>query len=529
MLKALLKKQFLELNAFYFQNRKTGKQRSRAGAIGMIVLYVVLMLFVAGFMFTIAMLMADGLVSAGFGWLYFGLMGLIACILGVFGSVFNTYASLYHAKDNELLLSMPIPPRKILLVRMVGVFAMSLLYEAIVFVPAIVAYVLCAKVTIAAMVDCVLLVLVLGIFVLTMSCIFGWVVALIAGKLKNKSILTVLISLVFLAVYYFFCMNYYSMIQNLIANAALYGESLRSAYPIYLLGKAAEGCIGAMAVFTAGVAVLFVIVYAILSKSFLKIATQNRGSAKVVYRERAAKRGSVESALFRKEWKRFASSATYMLNGGIGILFLLAAAVASLIFRGRINSVLELIALPKDFIAIMVPAAVSLIASMTAITAPSVSLEGKNLWILQSMPLAAKKVLQAKQKLQLSMTVPASVIAAVCVGIALDVQVFGIAAAVVFSVAFALLFSAIGLALNLKHPNLNWTNEAVPIKQGMPVSIALFGGWVLAAAYAAGGWFAGKVMPGEVYILLVSAALLVFTRLLNRWLDTTGARIFAEL
>ncbi len=52
----------------------------------------------------------------GYGWLYYALMGLLALAFGVFGSVFSTYAGLYQAKDNELLLSMPIPPRRILLV-----------------------------------------------------------------------------------------------------------------------------------------------------------------------------------------------------------------------------------------------------------------------------------------------------------------------------------------------------------------------------------------------------------------------------
>ena len=36
-------------------------------------------------------------------------MGLAAVLLGAFGSVFNTYAGLYLPKDNDLLLSMPIP------------------------------------------------------------------------------------------------------------------------------------------------------------------------------------------------------------------------------------------------------------------------------------------------------------------------------------------------------------------------------------------------------------------------------------
>ena len=42
MLKALLKKQFLELNAFYFQDKKTGKIRSKGGTAGFVLLFVFL-------------------------------------------------------------------------------------------------------------------------------------------------------------------------------------------------------------------------------------------------------------------------------------------------------------------------------------------------------------------------------------------------------------------------------------------------------------------------------------------------------
>ena len=41
--------------------------------------------------------------------IYVAVMSLIALMLGVFGSVFNTSAALYLPKDNDLLLSMPIP------------------------------------------------------------------------------------------------------------------------------------------------------------------------------------------------------------------------------------------------------------------------------------------------------------------------------------------------------------------------------------------------------------------------------------
>ena len=42
-------------------------------------------------------------------WLYFALMGLLIFLITFVGSVFMTYQVLYDSKDNNLLLSMPIP------------------------------------------------------------------------------------------------------------------------------------------------------------------------------------------------------------------------------------------------------------------------------------------------------------------------------------------------------------------------------------------------------------------------------------
>ena len=53
MLAALLKKQLFEINQSFFINRKTGKKRSQASSITLIVLYAILMAFIIGGMFTV--------------------------------------------------------------------------------------------------------------------------------------------------------------------------------------------------------------------------------------------------------------------------------------------------------------------------------------------------------------------------------------------------------------------------------------------------------------------------------------------
>ena len=110
MIKALLKKQIMEVFSWVYFDRKNGKNRSKNGIIGYAALYLLIFGFLGVFFYQIANMLCKPLSDAGFGWLYFALMGLIAVAMGVFGSVFNTYSSLYNAKDNDFLLSLPVPP-----------------------------------------------------------------------------------------------------------------------------------------------------------------------------------------------------------------------------------------------------------------------------------------------------------------------------------------------------------------------------------------------------------------------------------
>lgn len=94
MLKLLLKKQLLEIFRSYYYDAKKNKARSRAATIAYIAMFAVLMVVVLGGIFTLfSVKMCAPMAQAGMGWLYFALMGLLALFLGVFGSVFNTYAS----------------------------------------------------------------------------------------------------------------------------------------------------------------------------------------------------------------------------------------------------------------------------------------------------------------------------------------------------------------------------------------------------------------------------------------------------
>ena len=531
MTKALFKKQMMEVFSWVYRNKKSGKNRSKQGLAAYILLYLFIFAFLGGVFYKVADMLCTPLAAAGLGWLFFALMGLIAVALGVFGSVFSTYSSLYLAKDNDLLLSMPVPPAKILLVRLSGVYAMGLLYELIVMIPTVIVYFMSVPVGVLGIIFTLLIPFVLSVLVLTLSCLLGWVVALVSGKLKNKNIIVVFLSLAFIAAYYYFYMRAYSMLQSILANPQAVGSSIKSVlYPFYQMGLAAEGHALSMLIFTVIIAALFAIVYLVLSRSFLKLATANRGAAKVKYKEKAARAGSADSALLRKELKRFLGSPTYMLNCGLGIVIMVIAAVALLI-KG--SAVVELIsgifANGEEFVPLIAAAFLCLLTCMNDIAAPSVSLEGKNLWLVQVFPVSAWQVLKAKLKLHLLLTIIPALILAVCVDIVLaPAPVFAILIPVVTAL-FILLMALIGLSLGLKIPNLNWSDETVPVKQSMSVMLALFGGWALVLALGGLYFVLKKFVSPLLYLICAAAALLIASIILLVWLKNKGTRIFETL
>lgn len=532
VIKTLLKKQLTEIFRSYVYDSKKNKSRSKGATIGYIIMYAVLMVGVLGGLFTyMALSMCGPLVETGMGWLYFAIFTLLAIVLGAFGSVFNTYSSLYMAKDNDLLLSMPIPVGAILVSRLLTVYLMGLMYSAIAIVPAVIVYWVVGSCSLSVVVCSLLMVVMISIFVLVLSCALGWVVAKVSQKLKNKSFITVIISLVFIGLYYFFYFKAQSVISDLITNAVAYGARIKaSAYPMYLIGLAPTGDWLAAGAVSLVVLVLFGLTWWLLSRSFIGIVTSRSDSGRVKYKAGKAKRQSPDRALLKKELNRFTSSANYMLNCGLGTLFLLIMAVALVIKGSSLVSTLDsLFEGSADICSLLLTAALCAMISMNDITAPSISLEGKNLWILQSLPIRPWQVLRAKLGVQLLITMAPALICSLCGVLISKDSVPAKALAVVLSLLFVLFSGLLGLVLNLKMPNLTWTSEIGPIKQSAPVAITLFSGWVYALAlvvlYMAVGYRIGTV----VYLLIFTGLTLAGDIVMYLWLKKEGCRIFANL
>lgn len=531
MLKLLVKKQLFEIFRSYFYDAKKNKARTKGATIGYIVMFVLLMVCLLGTMFgVLSNTMCGPLAEMGMDWLYFVIMGMMAVFLGAFGSVFNTYSGLYLAKDNDLLLSMPIPVRVIMTSRLLSVYLMGLMYSGIVILPAILVYWFTVPVTAGRILGGVVLLVDISLFVLTLSCALGWVVAKISLKLKRKSFITVIVSLVFFGLYYFVCFRSQAMITDLLLNAENVGNKLKGIYPLYLFGRVGCGDGVAMLIVSAVVIALLALVWYLIARSFLHIATASGNTAKTVYHEKAVKPVSADAALLRKELGRFTASPLYMLNCGLGTVFLVVLAVLALIKGREVFLMMNaLFAGGEGFVTVLAALCLCLLAGSNDISTPSVSLEGKSLWIAQSLPIDPWQALRAKLRMHLLITELPLVVCAVCVAAVSGAALPEIVMMLVTPMVYVVLSAAFGLFMGLKRPNLNWTSEVAPIKQGLAVFLSMFVGWLVAVALGF-LYYALMARVGAVaFLLAVTVLFAVLALVLLRWLKTSGAKIYQHL
>mgnify|MGYP002516048780 CR=1 FL=1 len=479
MLKVLLKKQMLEIFQVYFYDAKKNKARTKVSIALHFLLFFLLVFGLLGGIFSfLATKLCTPMLTADMDWLYFALMGLISAFLGTFGSIFNTYAELYLPKDNDMLISMPISPSTLVVARLAGVYLIGLLYSAIAIVPAVLVYWASTDITLPTILGGLDLILLISIFVLTISCALGLVVAKISQRLKHKSLITVLVSLLFISLYYFANFKAQQLIQDLLANATLYGTRIKkTAYIVYLFGRIGIGDIKASLIISALVAMLFGLMWVLLSHSFFQLATSTQnGECRKTLKLRNNKK-SIDMALLGKELSQFFASPIYMLNCALGTFLMPVCAIVVLLKGHKLFNILDemFIEIP-DSVPLLLCVFLCALASMNFMTAPSISLEGKKLWLLLSLPVEPRKIFHAKINMQLILTILPLLICIACTAAIYPMHPLKALMILFFAGSYSLLMALIGLSLGVKMPTLTWTNEVLPIKHGRPVIIILFGG-----------------------------------------------------
>ena len=124
----------------------------------------------------------------------------------------------------------------------------------------------------------------------------------------------------------------------------------------------------------------------------------------------------------------------------------------------------------------IMPIALAIFVSMTSTTAASLSLEGKNRWIMCSVPTQARTVYNSKIAVNLTVILPVLYVSAILIRIVIPCSLMQTVLMFLIPTVYAFFISVLGIYLNIKFPKYDWTSEYYAVKGGAISVLATVGG-----------------------------------------------------
>ena len=486
-----------------------GRSRKKAATgTGAIIVIAGLGLYLSGFY---SYMLMQVLAPSHMEVLVFIFMGMVALAGGLLFTTFAVKGVVFGGKDNDLLLSMPVPSTLLMASRVTAIYLENLLFSAFVLLPA---GVVCTMMTQNGVghslqfgVRLAIAALVLPLLDTALSVLLGALMAFLAAKVSKGALGQNIVTGLFLVVVFYFSFNVNKMIGALAANAAGIKDSLNWAAPLLWMGEGIMGDWGLLLAFAACCVISFALVVFGLGRVYRQAVTAFAArAAQSNYKLSAQSASSQKKALLRKEAQRFFGTPMYFWNAGLGLIMLLAAGAASLVMREKLLAFVGMEGFP---LLPMAAAVICFCLCTCPIAAPSVSLEGKYLWILREAPMPGSTLLWVKVGFQLLLTLPCTVIAGACISIALGFQLWQGTALLIATLLFAVGHAMFGMLMGLTFPKLDAVNETVVIKQSLATTLAMFVPMAVLAA-AGGLYWLGSQMSGWAALAL---PILLFTLL----------------
>lgn len=477
MIKTLIGIRLRSLFCSLGQRSKKGESAASSGRMAaMLVLYGVLILLFAFLSLTLAVSMAPIMIATGLDALYFAIYMLATFTLVFFFSIFETKSELFECKDNALLLSMPIPPHAIVASRVITVLLYNYVESAVVFFPAVAVYLVFGGTPLAAL-GAALVFLLLPLLATALASAVGYLVARISGRLKNNSFVTLLLSLAFLAIYFFGYSFLTDGLDTFLEQIASGGFAESAPFLVFLGGAALLSPLPLL-VFLAVTLGGSALTYFLISRYYFRLITGSAHAARTKYRERAARQGSAYTAIVKKELYRYISSSTYMLNSGIALIFQLGIAVYALFGISSLRTMLaELIpaAAVSDLLSVGATLVLTFFSLCTFISGCTLSLEGSAFPLFRTLPISARTVLLAKATPHVLITLPFSLLSALLLAIAVEAPWYYCIFLFLMPTAANLFCALFGMVMNVAFPKFDYATEAQVIKQSTAMFICTFG------------------------------------------------------
>lgn len=409
---------------------------------------------------------------------------VITSLFVLFYTILKTNGVLFAYKEYDTLMSFPIKTSVVISSRFLTMYVMNLVFVAFVMLPMGVGYAQWVHPDALFYMEWVLGIVAIPLFPTTFAALLGMLVILVSSQFKKSSaaviVLFPLVLLALVGIPFLTGRTGYSGV-NATQLKSVSEFVLRLINHMYLpaslfYGGIVQQQLSKMLAFLLGSLVCYYIFVKFVAIMYKRLNTAlTTHYAQTDYKLPEIKCNSQLAALYKKEVRKFFSSPMYCLNMGLGTVFVAAIAVGSF-FVG--NQTMSLLLQPfgaNGDLTRTSPLVIGALVSITCTTSVSLSLEGKNLWIIKTFPLRAVTVYKSKALFNLTLQIPSVLLAAICLNIRFPMLLASRILLLIVPLTFALFSTILGMFLNLKMPNYEWVSEVALIRRGAPTVLGVVG------------------------------------------------------
>ena len=169
-----------------------------------------------------------------------------------------------------------------------------------------------------------------------------------------------------------------------------------------------------------------------------------------------------------------------------------------------------------DKIVDLMPFAMAATSCLMTTTSTSISLEGKEWWIVKSLPIDAKTLFDSKILVNLTIILPFYVISEILLMIGLRLGVMDAIWLIILPLILILFACVFGITINLLFPVFQWENDVTIVKQSASAMIGGLGGCLLIILCAVPVLLLGQIstnlLKGIIAVLVLGITFLLYRK-----------------
>ncbi len=452
------------------------KRKTISGLIGVFILY--------GMMVTYS-------ISTCMGYGQYGLIDsvptlctLTLSLLAFVFTFFKTNGYLFNFKEYDMLMSLPLEAKSVAGCKFLYMYIKSLPLNLVIALSMMVGYGMYAHPPVYVYLLWMVLSFVIPVIPMLAASFLGFLIARISAGFKKNNIMQTILTFGFIIM--FFVLRYWieymfqdDKVGDTLNKMSTVTDGTLKFYPpgTWFVEAIVEGKISGALLLLGVSIVLFVVLFWVVGSSYRNInsSLKNHAASKQ-YRMKGQKKRSVVFTIAFKEFKRMTGSTTYLVNVGMGEILCILFSVAAIIvgFDKVVSLVTKNAPFDHAILQPAIPFIIYFFIGMVASTVCSPSLEGKQYWIVQSLPIEKKTLYHGKMLYNLLLTIPFALVSTALLSVSAKVPGTDLALYLLLTVVLCIFSTTWGCVCGIKHMRLDWENEIEVIKQSAAMAIYLF-------------------------------------------------------